>query len=490
MTEIVFEKAVRIDRPTQEVFSWLERPGALERLCPPWEKVRVVRTDGSLKDGSQVEIESIVCGIRQRWLVEHRDYQEDVQFRDVQLKGPFPHWEHLHRVESGRPSETEHSDRIVYRAPGGPLAPLVSKYLIQGKLTRMFRYRHAVMKADLELAGRHGAVRKLRIAIAGASGFVGRALIPFLTTQGHEVVRLVRGRAAADGEISWEPEAGVLDPHALRGVDVIINLCGASLVDGRWTKARKDELWWSRIHSTRTLVNAIEAAKHRPFLLINASAIGFYGSRGDERLTEESAPGAGFLAELCDAWEAEALRAESLGIRVVTPRLGVVLSPDGGALAKLLTPFRLGVGGPAGPSRHWLSWISRDDVLGALYHCIVDQRCRGPVNFTAPEPVRQGLWARELGRSLRRPAIVPVPSFALRLLFGEMADEALLASTRVLPGKLVQFGYEFRHRSLDEALAHCLGTVMPTRRGTNPGTSAGANASDAGQGKQARRRRR
>jgi uncharacterized protein len=482
MTEIVFEKAVRIDRPSQEVFAWLERPGALERLCPPWEQVRVVRTDGTLKDGSRVEIETVVFGVRQRWVVEHRDYQEGVQFRDVQLMGPFSKWEHLHRVESGRPSETLHSDQISYRVPGGPIGHYVSRKWIHSRLERMFRYRHAVIKEDVELAGRHGAVRKLRIAIAGGSGFVGRALVPFLTTQGHEVVRLVRGRPAGVGEIAWEPSTGSLDPHALRGVDVIINLCGASLVTGRWSTSRKDELWWSRIHATRTLVNALESAKHRPFLLINASAIGFYGSRGDERLTEESPVGHGFLAELCEAWEAEAMRAEGLGIRVVTPRLGVVLSPEGGALAKLLTPFRLGLGGPAGPRRHWLSWISRDDVLGALYHCIIDQRCQGAVNFTAPEPAKQGVWAQELGRALRRPAILPVPAFALRLLFGEMADEALLASTRALPGKLVQVGYEFRHSSLDEALGHCLGTEITSRR--NEAIETG------GQAKQARRQRR
>ncbi|MDX2187934.1 MAG: TIGR01777 family oxidoreductase [Opitutaceae bacterium] len=455
----VFERTIRLPRPAQAVFSWLEARGALERLTPPWERIEVVKPAESLRDGTTVELRSRAAGFNLRWKVEHRDYVEGKQFRDVQLEGPFASWEHLHRVDATRAGESDLTDRIEYRPPGGVLGDIVGNWWIQKRLSKLFRYRHAVLHDDLEMASRYGAVRRMRIVVAGASGFVGRALVPFLTALGHEVLVLVRRTPNGPFEAAWEPAEGRIDMHALRGADVVINLSGANIADGRWTSSRREELRRSRLDSTRTLVGAIEAVKHRPFLLINASATGIYGSRGDERLEEESTPGIGFLAELCSDWELESRQAEALGIRVVNARFGLILSADGGALSRMLLPFHLGLGGPIGPRRHWVSWISRDDVLGALYHCMLDQRCRGPVNFVSPEPLRQSQWARCLGAVLRRPAVLPVPAFALRFAFGQMADETLLASTRVVPNRLLRSGYVFRHPTLEAALAHTLGSA-------------------------------
>jgi hypothetical protein len=317
------------------------------------------------------------------------------------------------------------------------------------------------MRDDLAMAARYGAVRPLRFLMSGASGLVGRALVPFLRSQGHEVIRLVRHQPRAADEIFWDPVKGGLDLARLRQIDAVIHLAGEGIAGGRWTAARRDAIRASRVLGTRTLVEAVDKLRHRPFVFITASATGFYGDGGAQVLREGDRRGNGFLAEVCEAWEREAAVARGYGIRVVKLRTGVVLSPAGGVLAKLLPWFRLGLGGRFGDANAWMSWISIDDLVGAFYHAVLDQRCNGPVNAVAPEPVTNAEFAATLARVLRRPAILPVPKIALKLAFGALADETLLSSARVLPMRLLDAQYRFRHERLEDALRHVLGRVRP-----------------------------
>lgn len=295
-----------------------------------------------------------------------------------------------------------------------------------------------------------------RIVIAGASGLIGQALTTHLEAQGHAVVRLVRSREATAGERRWDPAAGELDADALEGVDAIVNLAGANVGAGRWTALRREAIRRSRIDATTTLVNALSKLRRRPAVLVNASAVGFYGDRGDETLNESSGPGDGFLAEVCQEWEAAAAGAERHGVRAIMLRFGVVFAPRGGALEKLLPVFRCGVGGRIGSGRQWMSWVAIDDAVRVLTWSIDRADARGAFNATAPEPVTNAVFAATLARVLRRPAILPVPATVLRLAMGEMAEATILASTRAVPRRLAECGFGFLHPTLEAALRRVL----------------------------------
>ena len=298
----------------------------------------------------------------------------------------------------------------------------------------------------------------MKILVTGSTGLVGTALVPALVQAGHTVCRLVRPETvvksgAGDGfHVTWNPATGELGGAAV-GADAVVNLAGASIADGRWTAKRKLELQSSRIDKTRALVAALAKMNARPRVLVSASATGFYGSRGDEVLTEESAPGNDFLADLAKSWEAEAVKAEVLGIRVVLARLGVILAKYGGALPRMMLPFRFFAGGNIASGRQWMSWISLDDTVGILRFGLENGNVRGPLNAISPKPVQNSEFTQSLARAMHRPAILPAPAFALRLALGEMADALLLSSQRVLPQKLQQLGYSFQHPNLSSALA-------------------------------------
>lgn len=292
----------------------------------------------------------------------------------------------------------------------------------------------------------------MNIVIAGASGLIGTAIGRSFSADGHTVRRLVRRTARGPDEIPWDPAARRLDPAALAGMDVVVNLAGENIGSGRWTAGRREAIRRSRIDATHTLVMAMVAARPRPAVLLSASAIGYYGDRGDEALNERSTPGVGFLPEVCLAWETHAEGAARAGIRTVLLRFGMVLAGDGGALAKMRPLFRAGLGGRLGSGQQWMSWVGIDDVARAIRHCAESAGCAGPVNIVAPNAVRNVDFTAALSRVLRRPAVLPAPAWALRMAFGSMADEALLASTRVIPERLQQSGYVFRHPTLEEAL--------------------------------------
>lgn len=297
----------------------------------------------------------------------------------------------------------------------------------------------------------------MKVLVSGSTGLVGSALVPFLVSGGHEVVRLVRGRPAPGVvAVPWDPQAGTIAAAQLEGFDAVVHLAGENIA-GRWTTAKKARIRSSRVEGTRLLADALAGLKRPSRTLICASAIGYYGNRGDELLREDSPPGAGFLAEVCREWEGAARPAAEKGIRVVHLRIGVVLSPAGGALAQMLTPFKLGLGGRIGSGNQYMSWIAIDDLIGAFHHALITESLRGPVNAVAPRPMTNLEFTKTLGRVLGRPTLFPMPAFAARLAFGEMADELLLASARVEPTKLASSGYRFRAPELEGALRHLLG---------------------------------
>jgi uncharacterized protein (TIGR01777 family) len=297
----------------------------------------------------------------------------------------------------------------------------------------------------------------MQVVVSGSSGLVGSALCRRLVADGHEVRRLVR-RPAGPGEVHWDPEAGTVDPAALAGTDAAVHLAGAGIGDRRWDSGRRRLLVDSRVRSTTLLATTLAGLDPAPAVLVCASAVGVYGDRGEELLTETSGRGTGFLADLCRQWEQAADPARRAGIRTVHLRSGIVLSAAGGALAKQLPLFRLGLGGRLGSGRQWTSWVSLDDEVAAVRHALDDARLSGPVNVTSPEPVTNAGLTAALGRALHRPAVLAVPAPALRLVLGRgLVDEVLLASQRALPAALEAVGFSFRHRSLPEALAAVLG---------------------------------
>ncbi|MCY3665053.1 MAG: TIGR01777 family oxidoreductase [Gemmatimonadetes bacterium] len=295
----------------------------------------------------------------------------------------------------------------------------------------------------------------MKVLVAGSSGLIGTALCSRLEREGHEVVRLVR-REPVQGELRWDPEAGELEQEALEGIEAAVHLGGRNIAARRWTAAVKEQLRQSRVQTTQLLAARLAGLAAPPRVLVCASAIGIYGHRRDEELDEESDTGEGFLAELGRAWEGASAVAAEAGIRVVQARLGIVFSHQGGALAKMLLPFRLGVGGKIGDGRQYVGWISLEDAVAALVYAVENDALRGPVNLTAPQQVTNAELTRTLGRVLRRPTLLPLPAFAAKLVLGELAEEGLLASQRVRPTRLLEAGFEFAYPELEGALRHAL----------------------------------
>ncbi|MSR32455.1 MAG: TIGR01777 family protein [Gemmataceae bacterium] len=292
-----------------------------------------------------------------------------------------------------------------------------------------------------------------KVAISGASGLIGSALVPFLIASGHEVFPLVRGvRQSGGNAISWNPDTGQIDSQRCEGLDAVIHLAGENIAGKRWSKKQKERIRASRVEGTRFLCQSFARLKKPPQVLISASAVGYYGERGDEILTETSLPGTGFLSEVCQEWEGAAQSASSAGIRLIHLRLGMVLTPLGGALKKMLTPFRLCLGGCLGSGKQWQSWVALHDVLSICLYLLQQEKLSGPVNAVSPSPVTNREFTVILGKALCRPTLFAVPGLFLKLLFGEMASALLLSSTRVLPEKLLQSGFTFQFGNLDGAL--------------------------------------
>jgi uncharacterized protein len=428
-----------------EVFAWHSRPGAITRLAPPWQPVRVAREAPSVRDGQAVLV--LPGGLR--WVAAHDPaaYDPPRQFADV-LQPPLGNalrWRHTHQFAPAVTRGTLVTDVVDTPVPARALRP-------------MFGYRHRQLAADLAAHARSQAVcpEPLTIAVTGASGLIGTALAALLATGGHRVIRLVRHAPGHDGEREWHP--GAPDPGLLDGVDAVVHLAGASIA-GRFTPEHKQQVLSSRTGPTRALATlaARNAGQLRAF--VTASAVGFYGAdRGDEVLTEESGRGDGFLADVAAAWEEAADPATAAGIRTVQVRTGIVQTPRGGVLRLLYPLFAAGLGGPVGDGAAWQPWIEIDDLLDIYLRAVTDPVLAGPVNAVAPGEARNVGYARTLARVLRRPALIPVPPAGPRLLLGaEGSRELAEASQRVRPAVLAAAGHPFRFAELEDALRHVLG---------------------------------
>jgi uncharacterized protein (TIGR01777 family) len=296
----------------------------------------------------------------------------------------------------------------------------------------------------------------MRILISGSHGLVGTALIKALEPEGHEISRLVRYAPHSQDEIEWSPDRYSIALSLIEGFAAVVHLAGESIAEGRWTDEKKKRIRESRVKGTKLLADALANLSNPPRTLICASAVGYYGDRGDELLTEESAPGDDFLAKVCVEWEQATALAKEKGIRVLNSRFGIILDKNGGALKKMLPPFRMGIGGRLGSGKQWMSWIALDDVVGALKYALTNDALAGPANFVAPSPVRNAEFTKVLGKVLSRPTLFPIPAFGLRLLFGEMADALLLSSQRVKAARLEAGGYQFQYSDLADALRRAI----------------------------------
>lgn len=389
------------------------------------------------------------------WVAEIASVDDGRQFQDIQISGPFSSWEHTHSMLPAEGEGCVLEDKVHYKLPLGALGSAVAGAFVRKNLERLFAYRHRVTIQDLERHSATKAALPMDILITGSNGLVGRTLIPFLTTGGHKVRRLVRSKPSGSDEFQWDPQAGHVDPAALDGIDAVIHLAGEGIADRRWTPAQKERIRKSRVEGTRHLVAAIRKSSHKPKTFISASAIGIYGEGGNDVMDESSSPGAGFLADVCREWEAESNQID--GVRSVQTRFGIILAATGGALAKMLLPFKLGAGGNLGDGKQWMSWVALDDAIGAIHHALVTEDISGPINVVAPQPVRNAEYTKTLGHVLKRPTIIPMPGFAARLAFGEMADALLLSSQRVIPTRLQESQFKFNYPDLESALRHQLG---------------------------------
>lgn len=469
-----FERTTPINTSPAELLNWHLRPGAFERLVPPWDSTRVIARSGSITDNTMRVSLSVPLpgGLRQRWDLHHENYDPAGAFDDVLDRGAFPAWRHEHRMRGAESGTAQLADSISYRLPLGVLGRIGGAGIVRRRLDRMFTWRHTVTRGDIEAHARAGAP-PMRIAITGATGTIGRALAAYLSTAGHTIVPISRSSLAhlpAGEPLSmaptavWDPKAGTIDADALTGVDAVIHLAGEPVAPdrwfppARWTQKSMEAIRESRVRGTDLLARTLAAMDTPPRVLISASAIGIYGDCGEQVLSEEAAAGTGFLCDVAEEWEAAANPAREAGIRVVHPRFGIVLTPEGGALKRLLLPTRLGAGGPMGSGRQWWSWVALDDVLGAIEHALAHESISGPMNVAAPDALRQRELARTLGKILRRPSFAPAPATALRLALGKgLADEMLLASARVDPRVLLDTGYVFRYPNAEGALRHLLG---------------------------------
>ena len=446
----------------QSLYDWHASKVAFSRLLPPWEHIEIqdwkggIATQnlspkeqwGDLSTGAKVYLKTKVGPFWQSMCAEHVAHKEPEVFVDRMIKGPFAYWEHTHRFEAITTDTSTLIDEVHYRLPLSFLShPLVGGF-VEKKLQKMFSFRHRRTKQDLKQKNLYPQT-SLKIAVTGASGMVGSELCAFLRSIGHKVYRVSRRQNADSDHITLQT------PAQWEGLDAVVHLAGEPIT-GRWSAQKKEKIMRSRSDMTRQVAELLAELKHPPKVLVSASAVGWYGDRGDEELTEDSSMGSGFLPDVCLAWEQAVQPAKDRGIRCVHPRIGVVLSPKGGALKKMLLPFRMGVGGPVGSGKQWMSWIALDDLIYLLYFLIQQPDIEGPINATAPEPVRNGDFGRELGKALFRPAFAPLPAFVVRLLFGEMGQALLLEGARVHPKKIQEHGYQFVYPSLKDCFASML----------------------------------
>ncbi len=450
-----FSYASDFDFPVELLFGWHERPGAFERLNPPFMPVKVVESDQSITDGARVALKVPDARAGLAWHLEHFDYRRNEQFADRQVKGPFKFWEHIHDFTRESERESKLEERLSYRFPLARLLTPVADPFFRSKLEDLFDFRHTRTRNDLSLHRKYGNRESLRFLIAGSSGMLGRALTAFLTTGGHHVTRLVRSKTG--DQPVWSPARGQLDPGSVEGYDVIINLAGENIGSGFWTKKKKQRILESRVSTTRLLADTIGRLSEPPRVFITASATGYYGDQGDQPLDEQAVPKTGFLNEVVEAWEDASRIAAEKETRTVNMRFGVILSGRHDLLARVRPVFLAGIGAVIGDGKNYFPWVAVDDAIAAIYHAVFTESLSGPVNVTAPEQITSGYLFQVLGKVLKRPVFLKIPAPLIKGTLGDMGRELFLASTRVIPTKLQQTGFDFQFPEIESTLRFYLG---------------------------------
>ena len=455
---VTYRAALRGHSPEQ-VFSWHVRPGGFERLLPPWERIEWIGHEEGGGSGGKDDARSVTLRMRRgpvslRWQLRVRSDPAHHRITVESTSGPFTPWIHTTSFLPDDCGGCTLVDEVELAMPAGLS---VGRSIVRGELDRLFRFRHARLARDLARHADAATHAPATVAVTGASGLIGTALRRFLSAGGHRVIPVVRASRARAGAITWDPARGRISSGGFAGVDAVVHLAGESIAGGRWTAEKKRAIFDSRKKGTALLSRALAEAGGRVGVMVSASAVGYYGNRGDEILDEDSRPGRGFLADVCRAWEDATAPAARAGLRVVNLRTGMTLSPAGGALGQMLLPFRIGLGGRLGSGRQYVSWIDLDDLVALILDALIDSGLRGPVNATAPNPITNATFTTVLGRVLGRPTLLPVPALAVQAVFGQMGRELLLEGQRVLPRKAQAAGFRWDSEGVDESLSFQLG---------------------------------
>jgi len=459
MQESLFTSQKLYPCSAEALYDWHARPGALERLLPPWEKAEILSTSGSISPGSEVKLRMKFGPFPFIFKAKHLQAVPNEMFQDIQIKGPFAKWSHSHFFNQEK-GGCLLVDKISYRLPLHNFLPPFVLRLVENDLRKMFIFRDNRLQADIMAHEKYSTV-PLRLLITGASGSLGRDLVPFLTTGGHKVWTLVRRQPdTARNEIYWDPEKEILDYQKIPEIDGVIHLAGAYIGLNRWTKKSKEQVLSSRIKGTRLLSETICKMVKRPKVFLCASAVGYYGNCHDRITDENHPPGTDYISEVCSRWEQSAGAVQSSGIRTVFMRLGIGLTPRGGALQRILSTSPLGVHNSIGSGNQYISWVSNDDIISAMLHILATPDLHGPVNIAAPNPVTNREFMQTLAKITGRPSIFPVPAKPLLLIYGQMASEILLSGCRVSTDKLTNSGFVFRHGRLEDALRCMLGRMI------------------------------
>ena len=471
-TKHAFESTLEVSVPIEKLFSWHENPGAFERLTPSFDPVKVSKRMGGV-DGGTVYIDMKAGPIPLTWVAQHHSYKKNVQFLEDQTSGPFVGplpfwngtWHHQHLFKKVDSKNSIVTDRLNYDFPMDPFGSIFGSWYTKKRLKQMFAYRRNITENDLYEQSKYKG-KPLDIAVTGGSGLVGAELMPYLTTAGHKVENIVRGRPKK-GELGWNLQKGTISN--LEGKDAVVHLAGepinkpiAGVVPVPWTKWKRKEILESRVKGTRILAEHLASLNNPPKVLVCASAIGYYGDNGGALLSEDGGNGNDYFSRVVKEWEAAAKPAIDAGIRVVFLRLAPVMSPQGGALQVLSLPAMLGSSPPVAGGKQWWSWIAIDDVIGSIYHSIITESLSGAVNVASPNPVRQKEWAATLakvfwGRLGKLTTLIPVPEFILKTFLGEFGDVLALSSIKVDSSKLIESGYKFRFEDLENCFRHLLG---------------------------------
>ncbi len=436
---------------SETLYNYHASNGCIERLVPPWQDVSVLERSGGLGSGGKTRLKLHAAGFAMDFEAEHLQAVKNEMFEDIQKKGPFKHWHHKHffrQIEN----HARLTDQLEYQLPFDRILPSFIKKYVADDLKKTFSYRHYILAHDLQ-RHRQYSNRSLTILVSGASGVIGRELVPFLRTGGHEVWSLVRRTPdPAKNEIYWNPARGEIDTAALPQLDAVIHLAGEYIGLGRWNDEKKKEVIESRRKGTSLLAKTISKMENPPGVFLSSSAIGYYGDCGNKLVNEQDDHGQGFMAEVCRVWEQSTSPATTAGIRTVLMRIGVTLSRRGGALKKLMQIGRIGFPGSFGSGKQFTSWISSDDLVSAILHCICTKNISGPINLAAPNPVTNEELLYTLAKLKGKPILPRVPKSYLTFFYGEMASEIALSGCRVSARKLIDSGFHFSQPTITEAI--------------------------------------